>query len=474
MRPLSSAQSGVDAFVHWSSTAWLVLVIGITALWMNCGRLHYEQNADSMVPVLVSLQQWTPFFWAQDRFGMLVPLLARPIHHPLGNLLFQGWLTASAALLAPCLVARYVSRATVSAAAVGALANTWLFLILDPKLQFDWLVTQPYGLSIGLAVGGLLLVDRAAPATTMAGIVLLLLAHWVSGLVFIFVLPLIVIRGTHVVWSVGLTAAAAAGGFAAQHFAVGASTSMSIVGLSEWPTGWVQLLRHVRPGLAHLAWAIAIAGIALVGTIRRADERSRTALKVAAATSAAGVCYWAIIGTSRHVQENLYFPRYVLPALLLFGVALAMMLLEAVRLRRRTATALALVLMMAAAVTVYRTPSLPRLHRELDRQFGAMTTDILATGATVIVGDYWTVWPAVFHANLILYERTRHGEIYGWTYRSGPTEPLWRTPRPLRVLLATRPGEEGRDLLLHSLGVPIRLVEHRPTIDLFLASSPTF
>ena len=41
---------------------------------MSLGRLHEFHSADSILPVLVSLPRWTPFFWQQDRFGMLVPL----------------------------------------------------------------------------------------------------------------------------------------------------------------------------------------------------------------------------------------------------------------------------------------------------------------------------------------------------------------------------------------------------------------
>ena len=71
---------------------WVVVTTLSAALaaWMGLGTLHDFQHADSLLTVLISTQRWTPFFWGQDRFGMLVPLLAMPIHHPLANLLAQG------------------------------------------------------------------------------------------------------------------------------------------------------------------------------------------------------------------------------------------------------------------------------------------------------------------------------------------------------------------------------------------------
>src|SRR5436305_14423335 len=87
---------------------WVVvsIVAAGLAVWIGLGTLHDYDHADSLLPVLVSTQRWTPFFWGQDRFGMLIPLLAMPIRHPLGNLLAQGWMMTAAGLLAPSATAR--------------------------------------------------------------------------------------------------------------------------------------------------------------------------------------------------------------------------------------------------------------------------------------------------------------------------------------------------------------------------------
>jgi hypothetical protein len=136
---------------------WLVvaIVVSTIAAWMGLGALHDFQHADSLIPVLVSTLRWTPFFWGQDRFGMLVPLLAIPVRDPLANLLAQGWIMTSAALLAPFAVARFLVRPPREWIAVGALTNMLILLSATPRVQFDWFVTQPYGVSICLGFLGL-------------------------------------------------------------------------------------------------------------------------------------------------------------------------------------------------------------------------------------------------------------------------------------------------------------------------------
>ncbi|MCM2335078.1 MAG: hypothetical protein NDI82_14180, partial [Anaeromyxobacteraceae bacterium] len=57
--------------------------------------------------MLVSLQRWTPFYWDQERYGMLVPLLALPVRDPLWNLLLQRGLLVLGGLAAVVLLARH-------------------------------------------------------------------------------------------------------------------------------------------------------------------------------------------------------------------------------------------------------------------------------------------------------------------------------------------------------------------------------
>src|SRR5258706_10862335 len=148
---------------------------------MGLGTLHQFQHADSLLTVLVSTQRWTPFFWGQDRFGMLVPFVVMPIRHPLANLLAQGWLMTAAALLAPFVMARFLTGRAGPWLAIGACSNTLFLLVATPAVQFDWLVAQPYGLSISLGVAALVLAaDVPRVPAALTALVLLALACWVN------------------------------------------------------------------------------------------------------------------------------------------------------------------------------------------------------------------------------------------------------------------------------------------------------
>src|SRR5258708_30745891 len=52
-----------------------MLLCAVAAGWIVFGSLHQEQHADAIINVLASLYAWEPFFWEQDRYGALVPLL---------------------------------------------------------------------------------------------------------------------------------------------------------------------------------------------------------------------------------------------------------------------------------------------------------------------------------------------------------------------------------------------------------------
>jgi hypothetical protein len=79
---------------------------------------------------------------------MPVALLAMPIRHPLANLLIQAWVMTGASLLARFVVARCLTAATAEWIALGAGTNLLVLALAPPPVQFDWFVTQPYGLSM--------------------------------------------------------------------------------------------------------------------------------------------------------------------------------------------------------------------------------------------------------------------------------------------------------------------------------------
>ncbi len=166
--------------------AWpLLAALVAAAALLDLGSIHRLEHGDSIVPVLVSLQRWTPLYWDQERYGMLLPLLALPVRDPLWNLLLQRGLMILAGLAAVVLLARHL-LAERDWPLTGAVAAGTLLLAAPAPWRFEYLGDQPYGLSLALALAGLAFAEPAAGGARRsrwrlaAGLLLVLLAHWVN------------------------------------------------------------------------------------------------------------------------------------------------------------------------------------------------------------------------------------------------------------------------------------------------------
>ena len=137
------------------------------------------------------------------------------------------------------------------------------------------------------------------------------------------------------------------------------------------------------------------------------------------------------MGTRVWLKLNVYAPRYLLPSVFLTQAALAMLIVEplgsAMMARQRRWLPIVVASLLLLGVTWgYGFPSLRRVRADVDR-LSVLTPDVLASGCTHIAGDYWTVWPAIFHVNLALYERSDPRTIWGVTFGGQPTSTIWRT-----------------------------------------------
>jgi hypothetical protein len=101
--------------------------------------------------------------------------------------------------------------------------------------------------------------------------------------------------------------------------------------------------------------------------------------------------------------------------------------------------ALAMTLVVMAA---HGRPGFDVVRRELNQTLGKYTDDILAAECTHVTGDYWHVWPAVFHANLRLAESGSPRTVWGIAPRSRATETLWRDVPWQTVRIAEIAGDE--------------------------------
>ena len=237
---------------------------------------------------------------------------------------------------------------------------------------------------------------------------------------------------------------------------------------------------EVWRALALSWWPLAVVALALGGALLAAAPAARRALRaswpavVAALVSA--ILYLALVAEMRWVAHNQFGYRYGLPAVLLLQAGLlicaaapaAALLPVSVRARLGLVGA---VLIVASAAWTSGAPSLGRARAAVDERLGARTADLLALGATHFAGNFWCVWPAVFHANLALYERGDDRRLWGITKGSEETWPRARQSVGEAVRIATAPGDAPQALLATYGLTPLVVVERRPTA--WLLGSPS-
>src|SRR5262245_10461605 len=399
---------------------------------------------------------------------MLVPLLALPVRDPLANLLVQDWLLCVTALLTPLVIARWLAGPAGDWIGGGLIANLLLLVLARPEVVFDWFIAQPYAMSICLGGAALLAAERPGRVSMLVACATMFLAHWVNIGVAMLLIPLVLLRRRHVVRSLVIVGAGAAAGAALIPLSP-YRTPTSTIPLAEWPAAWSQLLAMTPTPLNYpvIAGVVVVLGVLVAAAFLTHRRRDAVGDAAAVALITASL-YWLAIGTSRWVQMNLFYPRYIYPTYVLVGVATGLIATALLRRHATLITTLAVVSLVFCTAVLYGPPSPRRLVATLDERFGVMTPDIITTGATVVGGEYWTVWPAVFHANLTTYrQRGAHRPIYGLTFRSTATNELW-SHEP-NVLVAARTGDRALDEFATRAALSLMFVDHRPTLDLFSA-----
>ena len=488
--------------------AWpLLAALVAAAALLDLGSLHRLEHGDSILPVLVSLQRWTPFYWDQERFGMLVPLLALPVRDPLWNLLLQRGLMILAGLATVVLLARHLLPER-DWPLVGAAAAATLLLFAPEPWRFEFLGDQPYGLSLALALAGLAFAEpaphgsRRARWRLAAGLGLVLLAHAVNPATGV-VLGLLALGRALEDWftepaeergairerllvDAGLLAIGlAAGQLSIMLYPVVTGQPLRLaVGflpLAQVPAAWAATAERAwaeAPGWGAALLACAGLGGALLALPSSRGWR-RDALVRAGMLLGAAISYAAFVGALAWVAENHHHPRYLAPAAVLLHLAVLSLLVEPLaRAARasRPAFVAALLALPLAALAVGGAPSLAGVRADLDLKAGRLTEEVLAARCQLIAGDYWSVWPGVWHASLVARERGLRDaagggpwRVWGVSHRSTPTVAQWKDlpAASLRIcrVRGEEPEREAERWLRAYHAWPVRVVERRGTVD---------
>lgn len=424
-----------------------VALCAIAATVIDLGPFHRLHDGDSLQSVLLSLYRWQPFPWEQDRFGMLVPLLTAGMRDPFATLLVQSWLTCFSmlagffALAAIATGARssFVAGALSSALFLATAGEYWRFMLLST-------VMPNYGLALAAAGAALLLRDEGVGRLRwIAGAAFLALGAWVNTGAPLVIAPAVMVRmflagqpaagaprrrGTIVL----LMVMASLAGSMWMSTTAPVRMNYGLLPPSDWPACWAGLLRNAgRDGVvspAHLAaWGVLVlATVALAGS----GVVNRRRIAGAGAPLVAGAAaLWLALGALNWVKSQGLAGRYLLPAVVTLDAAVAGAFTTAL-LERFRAPRLLTPLRLAAGGTflavvaaLYLPPSVRGVRNDLDVTIGTRTQEVLDAGITHVAGSYWTVWPTVFHANMVLHEMGSERSIWGLAHRASPTSDRW-------------------------------------------------
>lgn len=435
-------------------------VAALLALWIDLSAIHRHHNSDSLIPVMMSLVHWTPFYWEQNRFGMLVPLLALPFQDPFQNLLVQTALRLFALFLSFFLLARVtVPRPWWPAAGGAALA---LFLAGKDPAQHNFQQMQPYFQALSLALGGVLLIERKSRLSTIAGCVLIALAFWVSLETLLWLAPLLLLRRIFLVsetprgWGrelfpYVLLAVCFGASLFASRLSPYQGTHLGFAPIATWPRAWQRLLHRELEYLGPvLPWVLAALLLLAVLLAVARPGRGRPVLASGLCLLGMAAANLLLLGTSGWVHMNDFRVRFLAVGLLAVALAVPALLLGLL-LEGRPArwggavNAMVLLALLPLAWLRYGPPS-PAAARASLRELSPAGERIAAAGCTHVLGNYWKVWPAVFQTNVLLAEQGEEREVWGIARRSTPALDLWR-PRDwstARIAVLGPPGLADR------------------------------
>jgi hypothetical protein len=465
----------------------LLAVVGSVvalAAWLDFSRLQEGHHADSLVPVLTGLTQWTPFFWGQDRFGMLIPLLALPVRDPEAHLLLQGFLVISLSIWGLILLVRTLLPREYPWVPPAALLLVLLLLLAPSDQRFNILWVQPYTLSLSLGLSAVELLRRSGVLRLLGAALFFFAAAWVNIGVGVVVAPLVAWRTCFIdAGRSGLArwrflfangALLALASFCSARLSQAAfvpHTVFETLPATAWREAATELLRGAWTNAAIRLWVSVAFGLATVGLLSlfSASVRSeaRPSLLAAAGLGLTATLPFAAVSTSSWVAGNGYALRYLIPPLLLFEAACCLLatlpLLALPVARRRVANWASAGAVGVAVLIAVGPPSRQAVVRAFESRWGTRAREVIAARATHVTGDYWKVWPTVFYATWLLGSPGRRDWPYGITDRSIATLKESRAvPHPRVAVL------DGRSIWLGLLGAHRWVVTERSSSFLIL------
>ena len=421
----------------WEPLLWCIAFV-MAALIVRF-RFEIGQNADGLLQTIMSLQHLTIFFWDQNRFANLLPLLASPITDPTANAQLQLAARVTLGLAAPLLFCvPVVQNGDYLRVGRITLLATGLALAFAPhRFIHEWFIeASPYGTSFALAGIALLLFDLArsrmgysAAALRVAGLLLTITAYMVNASLVLFAVPLFALLATVRVspLAVEFGVASAVGGVVTAAAANSSEAPQIAIHFGETFIGLTYYLGEFsrKPGFFLGAMLAIFLLSVVIGKALKWPDRDGL-LGYGAILMATFTVGFAAISLSSWVIANDLHPRYLVP-LYILAASLGALSIENVvccitRITFRSRAALCLCVAVLGLSGIRSLPRVPSDDGIVDPSIrltaAAAASELTRLKLDGIAGDYWTVWPAIFLAEQQAHDLGHEPrQIFGASYR---------------------------------------------------------
>jgi hypothetical protein len=432
-------------------SALLFCAAAINFSWIQ--ELH---DSDTLLMPLISIDRYTPFYWGDNRYGMLVPLLASWIRDYQANLLFQTQILVLAAIGTVVLFHAFLRSGadglTERNLASACLSIGIIMLLVRPTFRVAqvFFLAHPYFISLVTGLTGVVLllrVPKSTPRLRYAGAILsFALSMWINTSNAPLFLGLILLLPSREGKWKGLTRDRTAGTillatalivvtlFARQYPSLGGA---GLAPLSQYPQTfsrmWVNFWSFILfPGrTAVFAGAcLLIALIASGGSITRMARRYSSECVVAAL---AGALLLFITATD-WLAKNAYEPRYWTAPMAMLVITTGAILGTSIydKFSKTTAvpvaTAACTLLLIGFSVSAFGLPSWQAARVAIDQVSGRYAGRFAQLRCTHILGSYALGWSTVFY-----YRSHQLQPLWTISSRSEVTQDLWsRVPEKER------------------------------------------
>lgn len=391
--------------------SWIFGAACVATSWINTGH-----NADTILQTLISIDGPAPYYWGENRFGMLVPLLASPIRNYGWNLMFQVFLVALTGIGSVWLVSRLIAgdRSSDEAMAATPLVLAGLLLLLKSLAALVLLLGSTYlpPLFLLLAAVSVTIDPRIRWWWLRVPLVALLLALslWINLANSVFAGVLLLL------WPPGdnydLRRRIAAIATLVTVFAGMQAFAKQFPGpdVQAWlpPSEWVDSLRRVLADASlRSVHARALMALLLAAMAFSAMKARRLVWNPGLALATAAAAQIAVAPASGWVAKNGYDSRYILSPLLILGaLSLSTILIPVASsliqtFGRDLAVVMASLMLAAMCISAFGVPSPARGLGFIENSARPAAAVFERTGCTHLIGDYWRVWPAIFHDRLV-------------------------------------------------------------------------